>query len=201
MKHILPDLSFKYNELEPYIDAKTMEIHHTKHHQGYINNYVKALENNQELLDMDVEKVLRQIDNVPDNIRQAVINNGGGYYNHRLFWTILSPKKSEMSQELLDDLVDTFGSLENFKNEFSNAAVKRFGSGWAWLLVNDKKELVVTSTANQDTPFELGNPILALDVWEHAYYLNYQNRRPEYIENFWHVVNWEEVSRLYKETK
>ncbi|MFA6647416.1 MAG: superoxide dismutase [Candidatus Izemoplasmatales bacterium] len=201
MKHILPDLSFKYNELEPYIDAKTMEIHHTKHHQGYINNYVKALENNQELLDMDVEKVLRQIDNVPDNIRQAVINNGGGYYNHRLFWTILSPKKSEMSQELLDDLVDTFGSLENFKNEFSNAAVKRFGSGWAWLLVNDKKELVVTSTANQDAPFELGNPILALDVWEHAYYLNYQNRRPEYIENFWHVVNWEEVSRLYKETK
>lgn len=201
MKHILPDLSFKYNELEPYIDAKTMEIHHTKHHQGYINNYVKALENNQELLDMDVEKVLRQIDNVPDNIRQAVINNGGGYYNHRLFWTILSQKKSEMSQELLDDLVDTFGSLENFKNEFSNAATKRFGSGWAWLLVNDKKELVVTSTANQDTPFELGNPILALDVWEHAYYLNYQNRRPEYIENFWHVVNWEEVSRLYKETK
>ncbi|MDD4069394.1 MAG: superoxide dismutase [Candidatus Izemoplasmatales bacterium] len=201
MKHILPDLSFKYNELEPYIDAKTMEIHHTKHHQGYINNYVKALENNQELLDMDVEKVLRQIDNVPDNIRQAVINNGGGYYNHRLFWTILSQKKSEMSQELLDDLVDTFGSLENFKNEFSNAAAKRFGSGWAWLLVNDKKELVVTSTANQDTPFELGNPILALDVWEHAYYLNYQNRRPEYIENFWHVVNWEEVSRLYKETK
>ncbi|MDY0138372.1 MAG: superoxide dismutase [Candidatus Izemoplasmatales bacterium] len=201
MKHILPDLSFKYNELEPYIDAKTMEIHHTKHHQGYINNYVKALENNQELLDMDVEKVLRQIDNVPDNIRQAVINNGGGYYNHRLFWTILSPKKTEMSQELLNDLVDTFGSLENFKNEFSNAATKRFGSGWAWLLVNDKKELVVTSTANQDTPFELGNPILALDVWEHAYYLNYQNRRPEYIENFWHVVNWEEVSRLYKETK
>ena len=201
MKHILPDLSFKYNELEPYIDAKTMEIHHTKHHQGYINNYVKSLENNQELLDMDVEKVLRQIDNVPDNIRQAVINNGGGYYNHRLFWTILSPKKTEMSQELLNDLVDTFGSLENFKNEFSNAATKRFGSGWAWLLVNDKKELVVTSTANQDTPFELGNPILALDVWEHAYYLNYQNRRPEYIENFWHVVNWEEVSRLYKETK
>ncbi|MDD3129418.1 MAG: superoxide dismutase [Candidatus Izemoplasmatales bacterium] len=201
MKHILPDLSFKYNELEPYIDAKTMEIHHTKHHQGYINNYVKALKNNQELLDMDVEKVLRQIDNVPDNIRQAVINNGGGYYNHRLFWTILSQKKSEMSQELLDDLVDTFGSLENFKNEFSNAAAKRFGSGWAWLLVNDKKELVVTSTANQDTPFELGNPILALDVWEHAYYLNYQNRRPEYIENYWHVVNWEEVSRLYKETK
>ncbi|MFA7106833.1 MAG: superoxide dismutase, partial [Candidatus Izemoplasmatales bacterium] len=143
----------------------------------------------------------RQIDNVPDNIRQAVINNGGGYYNHRLFWTILSPKKTEMSQELLNDLVDTFGSLENFKNEFSNAATKRFGSGWAWLLVNDKKELVVTSTANQDTPFELGNPILALDVWEHAYYLNYQNRRPEYIENFWHVVNWEEVSRLYKETK
>ncbi|MFA7075687.1 MAG: superoxide dismutase [Candidatus Izemoplasmatales bacterium] len=200
MKHILPDLSFKYNELEPYIDAKTMEIHHTKHHQGYITKYIDALKNREELLDKDVEYILKNIERVPENVRQTVINNGGGYYNHRLFWEILSPKKSVPSKNLEEAINRDFGSFDKFKEEFSNAAATRFGSGWAWLLVDNDKKLIVTSTANQDVPFEKGYPILALDVWEHAYYLNYQNRRPDYINSFWHVVNWEMVSEKYKNT-
>ncbi|MFA7561372.1 MAG: superoxide dismutase [Candidatus Izemoplasmatales bacterium] len=198
MKHTLPELAYEYNALEPYIDAKTMEIHHTKHHQGYINKYVKALEEHQELLQKDVEDVLRNLDEVPNELRQAVINNGGGYFNHRLFWEILSPKKTEMSDELIEAINKNFGSKEKFIEEFSNAAATRFGSGWAWLVVTKDKKLVVTSTQNQDTPFNLGTPILALDVWEHAYYLHYQNRRPDYIKNFWNVVNWEKVSENYK---
>ena len=198
MKHILPELSFKYNELEPYIDAKTMEIHHTKHHQGYITKYVDALKANEDLLNKDVEEVLKNIQLVPKDIKQAVINNGGGYFNHRLFWEILTPKKTNMSNNLKKAMDDTFGSFEEFKKEFSNAAATRFGSGWAWLLVNEQGKLVITSTQNQDTPFELGEPILALDVWEHAYYLNYQNRRPDYISNFWNVVNWNIVSEKFE---
>ena len=198
MKHTLPELAYEYNALEPYIDAKTMEIHHTKHHQGYINKYVKALEEHQELLQKDVEDVLSNLDEVPNELRQAVINNGGGYFNHRLFWEILSPKKTEMSDELSEAINKYFGSKEKFIEEFSNAAATRFGSGWAWLVVTKDKKLVVTSTQNQDTPFNLGTPILALDVWEHAYYLHYQNRRPDYIKNFWNVVNWEKVSENYK---
>ncbi|MGD9964665.1 MAG: superoxide dismutase [Candidatus Izemoplasmatales bacterium] len=198
MKHILPELSFKYNELEPYIDAKTMEIHHTKHHQGYITKYVDALKANEDLLNKDVEDVLKNIQLVPKDIKQAVINNGGGYFNHRLFWEILTPKKTNMSDNLKKAIDDSFGSFEDFKKEFSNAAATRFGSGWAWLLVNKEGKLVITSTQNQDTPFELGEPILALDVWEHAYYLNYQNRRPDYISNFWNVVNWNKVSEKFE---
>ncbi|MGE4378319.1 MAG: superoxide dismutase [Candidatus Izemoplasmatales bacterium] len=198
MKHILPELSFKYNELEPYIDAKTMEIHHTKHHQGYITKYVDALKANEDLLNKDVEDVLKNIQLVPKDIKQAVINNGGGYFNHRLFWEILTPKKTNMSDNLKKAIDDSFGSFEDFKKEFSNAAATRFGSGWAWLLVNKEGKLVITSTQNQDTPFELGEPILALDVWEHAYYLNYQNRRPDYISNFWNVVNWNIVSEKFE---
>ncbi len=197
MKHILPELSFKYNALEPYIDALTMEIHHTKHHQGYITKYVAALEGMDELLEMDVEDVLKNLDKVPENKKQAVINNGGGYFNHRLFWEILSPKTTTPSPELKKALEKSFGSVEEFKEVFSNAAATRFGSGWAWLLVDKDKNLLVTSTANQDAPFNLGTPILALDVWEHAYYLNYQNKRPEYIKNFWNVVNWEQVSKNF----
>lgn len=194
MKHILPELSYKYDALEPYIDAKTMEIHYTKHHQGYITKYVNALEGHQELLNKDVEDVLKNIDLVPENIRQAVINNGGGYFNHRLFWEILTPEKTAMSKKLENAINNDFGSFEKFKEEFSNAAATRFGSGWAWLVVKKDGKLIVTSTPNQDAPFEKGNPILGLDVWEHAYYLNYQNRRPDYIENFWNVVNWNKVS-------
>ena len=198
MKHILPDLSFKYNDLEPYIDGKTMEIHHTKHHQGYITKYVNALDGHDDLLDKDVEYVLKNLSLVPEKAKQAVINNGGGYYNHRLFWTILTPNKTDMSKELKEAIERDFGSVDSFKEKFSTAANTRFGSGWAWLIVDKSKKLQVVSTANQDTPFSEGQPILALDVWEHAYYLNYQNRRPDYVNNFWNVVNWEEVSKNFK---
>lgn len=200
MRHILPELSFKYNALEPYIDAKTMEIHHTKHHQGYITKYVDTLKNNENLLEHDVEHILRNLNLVPENVRQAVINNGGGYYNHRLFWEILTPDKTEMNDKLNKAIIRDFGSVEKFKENFSNAAATRFGSGWAWLVVNKDGKLMVTSTPNQDAPFEIGNPILALDVWEHAYYLNYQNRRPDYINNFWHVVNWKKVSENFEKS-
>ena len=198
MKHTLPKLSFGYNELEPYIDGKTMEIHHTKHHQGYINKYVKALDGEEELLGRDVEDVLKNIDDVPQAVKQAVINNGGGYYNHRLFWTILSPEKTEMSIELKEAIARDFKSFEAFQEAFSTAAKTQFGSGWAWLLVDKDGRLVVTSTQNQNVPLDMGQPILALDVWEHAYYLNYQNRRPDYVEAFWHVVNWKKVSEYFK---
>jgi Fe-Mn family superoxide dismutase len=198
LKHTLPKLSFGYNELEPYIDGKTMEIHHTKHHQGYINKYVKALDGEEELLGRDVEDVLKNIDDVPQAVKQAVINNGGGYYNHRLFWTILSPEKTEMSIELKEAIVRDFKSFEAFQEAFSTAAKTQFGSGWAWLLVDKDGRLVVTSTQNQNVPLDMGQPILALDVWEHAYYLNYQNRRPDYVEAFWHVVNWKKVSEYFK---
>ena len=198
MKHILPELSFKYNALEPYIDAKTMEIHHTKHHQGYITKYIDALKGQEDLLEKDVEDVLRNIHSVSEKVRQAVINNGGGYYNHRLFWEILSPDKTHMSSKLENAIIRDFGSVEKFKEEFSNSAATSFGSGWAWLVVDKNGKLIVVSTPNQDTPFELGNPVLALDVWEHAYYLNYQNRRPDYINGFWNVVNWAQVSKNFE---
>lgn len=198
MEHKLPELGFAYDALEPYIDAKTMEIHHTKHHQGYINKYLKALEGHNDLLAQDVEYVLRNLDKVPEAKRQGVINNGGGYYNHRLFWTILTPETSAPSTELHDAINASFGSFSEFKELFSKAAATRFGSGWAWLVKTKDGSLAVTSTANQDAPFDLGNPILGLDVWEHAYYLNYQNRRPDYISNFFHVVNWNQVSENFK---
>jgi len=198
MKHILPDLSFKYSALEPYIDGKTMEIHHTKHHQGYITKYINALEGKDELLNKDVEYVLRNLHEVPEALKQNVINNGGGYYNHKLFWEILTPEKTNMSDKFEKAINKAFGSFEEFKEKFSNTAANRFGSGWAWLLVDSDKNLIVTSTANQDTPFDKGTPIFALDVWEHAYYLNYQNRRPDYIANFWNVVNWKQVSKNYE---
>jgi len=198
MKHILPELSFKYNALEPYIDAKTMEIHHTKHYQGYISKYISALEGNEDLLNKDVEYILRNLKEVPESIRQSVINNGGGYFNHKLFWEILTPEKTSMSNKLEKAINESFGSTEKFKEEFAIATATRFGSGWAWLVVDKSKKLVITSTPNQDTPFDKGTPIFALDVWEHAYYLNYQNRRPDYISNFWNVVNWKQVSKNYE---
>lgn len=199
MKHALPKLNYSYKALEPHIDALTMEIHHTKHHQGYITKYTNALEGNDLLLNKDVEEVLKNLNSVPKGIKQAIINNGGGYYNHRLFWTILTPEKTKRSQELDKAIERDFGSLEQMKEEFSNAAKTQFGSGWAWLLVDGKGKLKVTSTANQDTPFDLGQPILALDVWEHAYYLHYQNRRPDYVSSFWNIVNWKQVSDYFKE--
>lgn len=202
MAYSLPDLPYDYDALEPHFDARTMEIHHTKHHQGYTNKVNAALEGH-DFADLDIEEVLRRIDEVPANKKQAVINNGGGYANHKLFWSILSPNGGGAPEdELADAIQDTFGSFEKFKEEFSNAAGSRFGSGWAWLSVDGSGNLVVHSTPNQDSPLMEGyTPILGLDVWEHAYYLNYQNRRPDYISAFWNVVNWDQVADNYDDAK
>ncbi|MCP3741383.1 superoxide dismutase SodA [Rossellomorea sp. BNER] len=198
----LPQLPYAYDALEPHIDKETMNIHHTKHHNAYVTKLNDALEGNSELLSKSVEEVVANLDAVPEGARTAVRNNGGGHVNHSLFWTILSPNGGGApAGELADAITAKFGSLEKFKEEFAAAAAGRFGSGWAWLVVNNG-ELEVTSTPNQDSPLMEGKkPILGLDVWEHAYYLNYQNRRPDYINAFWNVVNWEEVSNLYNSAK
>ena len=203
MDFILPDLPYDYSALEPHIDARTMEIHHTKHHQGYINKLKAALENHSEIAEKSLEEVLRNLDSVPEEARTAVRNNGGGYYNHSLFWEIMSPNGGGMpSGELEEAIVKKFGSFEEFKEEFNNAAGTQFGSGWAWLSVDSSGELEVSSTANQDNPLHEGKtPILGLDVWEHAYYLNYQNRRPDYVGAWWNVVNWEKVAENYSNAK
>lgn len=199
MTYELPKLDYDYDALEPHIDAKTMEIHHTKHHQGYITKFAKAIEGTA-LDGKPVEYVLSHIDEVPEKVRQNVINNGGGYANHSLFWTVLTPKSTGAPAGAIADAIDdAFGSFEEFKQAFSDAAAGRFGSGWAWLVVTDQG-LEIVSTANQDSPIMHGaTPILGLDVWEHAYYLNYQNRRPDYIAAFWHVVNWDEVAKRFEE--
>jgi len=202
MAYTLPDLPYDYDALEPHIDERTMKIHHTKHHQGYTNKVNAALEGH-DFADLDIEEVLRRIDEVPSDVKQAVINSGGGYANHNLFWTILSPNGGgNPDGELADAINDTFGSLEKFKEEFSAAAGGRFGSGWAWLSVDGSGNLVVHSTANQDSPLMEGyTPIMGIDVWEHAYYLNYQNRRPDYVSAFWNVINWDQVAENYKAAK
>ncbi|MGD6853631.1 superoxide dismutase [Bacillus infantis] len=198
----LPQLPYAYDALEPNIDKETMNIHHTKHHNTYVTNLNNALEGNEELLSKTVEEVVSNLDAVPESVRTAVRNNGGGHANHSLFWQILSPNGGgEPTGELQDAISSKFGNFENFKEEFAKAATTRFGSGWAWLVVNNG-ELEVTSTPNQDSPLMEGKtPILGLDVWEHAYYLKYQNRRPEYINNFFNAVNWEEVSKRYSSAK
>lgn len=202
MAYQLPDLPYDYDALEPHIDAKTMKIHHTKHHQGYTNKLNAALEGH-DFANLDIEEVLQRIDEVPQDKRQAVINSGGGYANHNLFWTILSPNGGgNPDGELADAINDEFGSFDKFKEEFTAAAGGRFGSGWAWLSVDDSGNLKVHSTKNQDSPYMEGlTPILGLDVWEHAYYLNYQNRRPDYISAFWNVVNWDQVAENFKSAK
>ncbi len=195
----LPKLSYAYDALEPFIDARTMEIHHTKHHQAYINNLNAALAKHPDLkvtnMD-DLKALLQDLDKVPEDIRGAVRNNGGGHFNHDLFFNILKKNDGKLpTGNLLDALNRDFGSFEAFQVEFANAAKTRFGSGWAWLVkVGDK--LVVTSTPNQDIPAE-GTPLVGLDVWEHAYYLNYQNRRPDYVNAFFNVVDWDKVSDLF----
>lgn len=197
MKYTLPTLPFAYDALEPHIDTLTMTIHHTKHHQAYVDNLNAALDKHPEL-ELTLDALLKDLDKVPADIQTAVRNNGGGVFNHTLFWTLLSPAQGQTPTKLvLEALVAKFGTLDAFKAEFETAAKTRFGSGWAWLVVTADKTLKVVSTPNQDVPFNEGTPILALDVWEHAYYLKYQNRRPEYVANFWNVVNWEEVERLY----
>jgi Fe-Mn family superoxide dismutase len=198
----LPQLPYAYDALEPHFDKETMNIHHTKHHNTYVTNLNNALEGNAELLGKTVEEVISNLDAVPEAIRTAVRNNGGGHANHSLFWQILSPNGGgEPTGELKTAIDNKFGSFEKFKEEFSKAAATRFGSGWAWLSVANG-ELEVSSTANQDSPLMEGKtPILGLDVWEHAYYLKYQNRRPDYIASFWNIVNWAEVEKRYNEAK
>jgi Fe-Mn family superoxide dismutase len=195
MSHSLPNLPYAYADLEPHIDARTMEIHHTKHHQAYINNLNVALEGHPELQDLSALELLLSLDSIPDSIRTAVLNNGGGHVNHSLFWTNLSPNGGGTPGGLLGEAIDaSFGSFVEFHKQFSAAAGTRFGSGWAWLCAASDG-LIVTSTANQDNPIFTDGvvPILGLDVWEHAYYLHYQNRRPDYIEAFWNLVDWDEV--------
>jgi Fe-Mn family superoxide dismutase len=202
MTHELPPLPYPFDALEPYIDAKTMEIHHDKHHGAYINNLNKALEGNPELQKLPVEELLARIGKVPEAVRTAVRNNGGGHLNHSMFWKIMKKGGGgEPSGDLADAIKNTFGSVGDFKKTFAQAATSRFGSGWAWLLIRGGK-LTVESTANQDNPImDGGRAIFGLDVWEHAYYLKYQNRRPEYIEAWWNTVNWAQVADNFAQAK
>lgn len=195
----LPKLPYEYNALEPYIDEQTMRIHHDKHHQAYIDKLNSAVQGDEVLNSKSVEELLREIDSVPEKVRTAVRNHGGGHANHSLFWQILSPQsEDEPSGTLSEKIKDSFGNFATFQQKFADAAASQFGSGWAWLVVTKDGSLDVYSTANQDSPYMDGNtPILGLDVWEHAYYLKYQNKRPDYITAFWNVVNWDEVERLY----
>lgn len=195
----LPKLEYAYDALEPHIDKETMEIHHTKHHNTYVTKLNDAVAGT-EFENVSIEDLMKRIDEVPADKKTAVVNNGGGHYNHSLFWTLLAPGK-EAKGEVVDAIESKFGSLDAFKQEFADAAASRFGSGWAWLVVNNG-ELEVTSTPNQENPLMEGKtPILGLDVWEHAYYLNYQNKRPDYIAAFWNVVNWDKVNELYLSAK
>jgi Fe-Mn family superoxide dismutase len=202
MAHNLPQLPYSFDALEPYIDAKTMEIHHDKHHGAYVNNLNKALEGQPELQKLPVEELLAQISKVPEAVRTAVRNNGGGHLNHSLFWKVMKKGGGgEPSGDLADAIKNAFGNFGDFKKTFTQAAISRFGSGWAWLLIRDGK-LTVESTANQDNPvMDGGKAIFGLDVWEHAYYLKYQNRRPEYIEAWWNTVNWTQVADNLSQAK
>lgn len=199
--YTLPTLAYEFNALEPHIDQQTMEIHYGKHHQTYVNNLNAALEGKVELQEKDLESLLKNLSEVPEAIRTAVRNNGGGHLNHTLFWEVIAPAgNSAPSSELSAAIDKAFGSVDNFKAEFTKAALTRFGSGWAWLVVNEQGSLEVTSTPNQDNPIMDGKvAILGLDVWEHAYYLNYQNRRPDYIESFFNIINWDAVSSKFEQ--
>ena len=203
MPHELPSLPYGYDALEPNIDARTMEIHHTKHHQGYVNNLNAALEKHPDLDKKSVEDLLKDLNSIPEDIRTAVRNNGGGHANHSMFWPLMSRDGGgEPEGELADAINSAFGSFSEFKNQFSKAAAGRFGSGWAWLCVDRAGKLTITSTPNQDNPLSDGlKPVLGLDVWEHAYYLKYQNRRPEYISAWWNVVNWDQAAKNYLAVK
>lgn len=202
----LPDLPYSFNALEPSIDAKTMEIHHDKHHGGYVAKLNAALEGHADLQNKTIEQLLGNLNAVPQDIRTAVRNNGGGHFNHSLFWTIMKPGGgSAPTGDLADAIKRSFGSFDDFKKKFGDAAGARFGSGWAWLGVKDDGSLTVCSTPNQDNPIMKGvseclcTPILGLDVWEHAYYLHYQNRRPDYVTAWWNVVNWDAVAKRFTE--
>lgn len=203
MAHELPSLPYPKEALEPHIDAQTMEIHHGKHHAAYVNNLNKAIAGKPDLEKKSVEELIRNLDAIPQDIRTVVRNNGGGHANHTMFWKLMGPNAGgKPSGSLAEDINATFGSFDAFKEKFEAAGVGRFGSGWAWLIVNKAGKLEITSTANQDNPIMEGNkPVLGNDVWEHAYYLKYQNRRPDYLKAWWNVVNWNEVAKNYEAAK
>jgi len=205
MAYTLPDLDYSTDALEPHVDGRTMEIHHGKHHQAYVNNLNAALDGNDSLLSMEVDSLIADLSSVPEEARQAVRNNGGGHSNHTFFWKCLSPQGGGLPQGELAAAIDSaFGNFDSFKEAFAKAAMTRFGSGWAWLVKRADGTLSVTSTPNQDSPLmegvadEIGRPIVGLDVWEHAYYLNYQNRRPDYVSAFWSVVDWNKALELFE---
>lgn len=202
MAYVLPDLPYAYEALEPYIDVETMHYHHDKHHNAYVTNLNAAIEKHPELGKLEVEALIADLDAVPEDIRTAVRNNGGGHANHTFFWKIMAPHAGGAPTGAIAAAIDdAFGSFENFKAEFGKAAAGRFGSGWAWL-VADEGKLAVMSTANQDSPLSEGKvPLLGLDVWEHAYYLHYKNARPDYIAAFWNLVNWDEVNKHFAAAK
>jgi Fe-Mn family superoxide dismutase len=199
MPYQFPSLKYSYDALEPFIDAKTMETHHGKHHKTYVDRFNAAVAQKPELAVLSGEEIVKNIEKVPEDIRAAVRNNGGGAVNHTLFWDIMAPKAGGEPQGAVADAIKaSFGSFAEFKAKFSDAAATQFGSGWAWLVVNKESKLEILKTANQDSPLSLGKkPVLLIDVWEHAYYLKYQNRRPEYIEAFYNVINWNRVNELY----
>ena len=203
MKYELPKLPYAYDALEPYIDAKTMELHYSKHHQTYVDKLNEALDKHPEIAGKPLEELLANPDAVPEDIRTAVRNHGGGHWNHSFFWTVMGTEETRQPVgESAAAIIATFGELEKFKEEFAKAAAGVFGSGWAWLVVGEDGKLAITSTANQDSPLaKKQKPVLCLDVWEHAYYLQYQNRRPEYVEGWWNVVNWAAVEGYYLKAK
>jgi Fe-Mn family superoxide dismutase len=203
MAFTLPDLQYPFNALEPHIDAKTMEIHHDKHHGAYVTKLNAALEKAPAIQGKSIEEVIKAIETLPQDIRTAVRNNGGGHFNHSLFWKVLSPNGGgKPTGNLLNEIEKSFGGFDVFKEQFSNAAANHFGSGWAWLGLDRSRKLVIVATMNQDAPLMQGiKPVLGLDVWEHAYYLKYQNRRPEYIAAFWNIVNWDQASMNFEEAK
>ena len=196
----LPELPYAYDALEPTIDKETMEIHHTKHHNTYVTKLNDAVKGT-DLESKSIEEIVKNLDAVPEDIKTAVRNNGGGHYNHSLFWELLSPERKELSGDLKEAIESAFGSVDKFKEDFEAAAAGRFGSGWAWLVVNNGS-LEIVSTPNQDNPLTEGKtPVFGVDVWEHAYYLKYQNKRPEYLSAIWNVVNWDKVNELYQAAK
>ncbi|MFA6073658.1 MAG: superoxide dismutase [Candidatus Woesearchaeota archaeon] len=198
-KHELPKLTYAYNALEPYMDEATVKLHHDKHHQTYVDNLNLAIDKHPELYTIELGKLLSDLNKVPEDIRIQVRNHGGGVWNHNMFWEILK-KDTKVPKDILDAINKDLGGIDKFKEEFKKAALTQFGSGWAWLVVN-KGKLEIVKTSNQDTPISEGKaPLLTIDVWEHSYYLKYQNRRAEYVDNFFNIINWEEVSKRYKET-
>lgn len=198
----LPELKYSYEALEPYIDALTMETHYSKHHKGYVDNLNKALEGNSKFQEMSIDEILKSLDQLPEEIRTAVRNNGGGHYNHTLFWQIMSPEGGGKPEgELANKIDEDLGGFDKFKEEFKKAALGQFGSGWAWLVLNNGK-LEIVSTPNQDNPISEGKfPILGIDVWEHAYYLKYKNLRADYIDAWWNIVDWKKVSEIFNKIR